>query len=31
MTKENYELMKLAEKVSQDSVYMWSKEKPKEW
>lgn len=30
MTKENYELMKLAEKVSQDSVYMWSKEKPKE-
>lgn len=30
MTKENYELMKLAEKVSQNSVYMWSKEKPKE-
>lgn len=30
MTKENYELMKLAEKVSQDSVYMWSKDKPKE-
>lgn len=30
MTKESYELMKLAEKVSKDSVYMWSKEKPKE-
>ncbi len=30
MTKENYELMKLAEKVSQDSVWMLSKEKPKE-
>lgn len=30
MTKANYELMKLAEKVSQDSVWMWSKEKPKE-
>lgn len=30
MTKENYELMKLAEKVSQDSVYMWSKDKGKE-
>lgn len=30
MTKKDYELMKLAEKVSQDSVYMWSKEKPKE-
>lgn len=30
MTKENYELMKLAEKVSKDSVWMWSKEKPKE-
>lgn len=30
MTKEKYELMKLAEKVSEDSVYMWSKEKPKE-
>ena len=31
MTKESYELMKLAEKVSQDSVWMWEKEKPKEW
>ena len=30
MTKESYELMKLAEKVSQDSVWMCSKEKPKE-
>lgn len=30
MTKKDYELMKLAEKVSQDSVWMWSKEKPKE-
>lgn len=30
MTKKDYELMKLAEKVSEDSVYMWSKEKPKE-
>lgn len=30
MTKENYELMKLAEKVSQDSVYIWSKDKGKE-
>ncbi len=30
MTKKDIELMKLAEKVSQDSVYMWSKEKPKE-
>ena len=30
MTKKNYELMKLAEKVSKDSVWMWSKEKPKE-
>lgn len=30
MTKNDYELMKLAEKVSKDSVYMWSKEKPKE-
>lgn len=30
MTYKNEELMKLAEKVSQDSVYMWSKEKPKE-
>lgn len=29
MTKENYELMKLAEKVSQDSVWMWSKDKGK--
>lgn len=31
MTYKNEELMKLAEKVSQDSVWMWSKEKPKEW
>lgn len=30
MTKNDYELMKLAEKVSKDSVYMWSKSKPKE-
>lgn len=30
MTNKDIELMKLAEKVSQDSVYMWSKEKPKE-
>lgn len=30
MTKKDIELMELAEKVSQDSVYMWSKEKPKE-
>lgn len=30
MTKNDYELMKLAEKVSKDSIYMWSKEKPKE-
>ena len=30
MTKKDYELMKLAEKVSKDSVYMWSNEKPKE-
>lgn len=30
MTKKDYELMKLAEKVSQDSVHMWSKSKPKE-
>lgn len=30
MTYKNEELMKLAEKVSQDSVYMWSKSKPKE-
>ncbi len=28
MTYKNEELMKLAEKVSQDSVWMWSKEKP---
>lgn len=27
MTKESYELMKLAEKVSKDSVWMWSKER----
>lgn len=30
MTKNDYELMKLAEKVSKDSIYMWSKNKPKE-
>lgn len=30
MTKKDIELMKLAEKVSQDSVWMWEKEKPKE-
>lgn len=30
MTKKDIELMKLAEKVSKDSIYMWSKEKPKE-
>lgn len=30
MTKNDYELMKLAEKISKDSVYMWSKNKPKE-
>lgn len=30
MTKNDYELMKLAEKVSKDSVYMWIKNKPKE-
>ena len=30
MTKKDYELMKLAEKVSKDSVYMWSKDKGKE-
>lgn len=30
MTYKNEELMKLAEKVSQDSVWVWSKEKPKE-
>lgn len=27
MTKKDYELMKLAEKVSKDSVWMWSKER----
>lgn len=27
MTKKDIELMKLAEKVSQDSVWMWSKER----
>lgn len=27
MTEKDYELMKLAEKVSQDSVWMWSKER----
>lgn len=30
MTKKDVELMKLAEKVSKASVYMWSKNKPKE-
>ncbi len=30
MTKNDYELMKLAEKVSKDSVWMWSKDKGKE-
>lgn len=30
MTNKDIELMKLAEKVSKDSVYMWSKNKPKE-
>lgn len=30
MTYKNEELMKLAEKVSKASIYMWSKEKPKE-
>ena len=30
MTKNDYELMKLAEKVSKDSIYMWSKDKGKE-
>lgn len=30
MTNKDIELMKLAEKVSKDSVYMWSKRKPKE-
>lgn len=27
MTKKDVELMKLAEKVSKDSVWMWSKER----
>lgn len=27
MTKKDYELMKLAEKVSKDSVWMWNKER----
>ena len=27
MTKKDSELMKIAEKVSQDSVWMWSKER----
>lgn len=27
MTKKDIELMKLAEKVSQDSVWMWSKKR----
>jgi hypothetical protein len=30
MNKKDYELMKLAEKVSKDSVWMWSKDKGKE-
>lgn len=30
MTKKDYELMKLAEKVSKDNVWMWSKDKGKE-
>ena len=30
MTKKDIEVMKLAEKASQDSVYMLSKEKSKE-
>lgn len=30
MTNKDIELMKLAEKVSKDSVYMWSKSKQKE-
>lgn len=30
MTKKDYELMKLAEKLSKDSVWMWSKDKGKE-
>lgn len=27
MTKKDIELMKIAEKVSQDSVWMWNKER----
>lgn len=27
MTKKDIELMKIAEKVNQDSVWMWSKER----
>ena len=30
MKKQDIELMKLAEKVSQDSVWMWSKDNGKE-
>jgi hypothetical protein len=30
MKKQDIELMKLAEKVSKDSVWMWSKDKGKE-
>ena len=30
MKKQDIELMKLAEKISQDSVWMWSKDKGKE-
>lgn len=30
MKKQDIELMKLAEKVSKDSVWMWSKDKEKE-
>lgn len=30
MTKKDIELIKLAEKVSKDSVWMWSKDKGKE-
>ena len=30
MTKKDIEVMELAEKVSEDSVYMLSKDKPKE-
>ena len=30
MTKKDIELIKLAEKVSKDSVWMWGKDKPKE-